>query len=105
MATVTATRTTGKVTLTGTTVDTVTLAGGGAELFDVVNWSGATDLTVTATNDGTTPTTPVAGAAETWTIPAGQWLTISLPRRTGGNSTVVKVLGNGNVYSVERRSA
>ncbi len=44
MATVNCTDTSGLVTLSGTTVDTVNLNAGP---FDVCNWTGATSLTVT----------------------------------------------------------
>lgn len=99
MATINATRTTGRVTLTGTTVDTVTLASGPA--FDVCNWSGATDLTVTYAVGATAPSNPVAGAAETYAVPAGTSRRVEVPPNSSVDSLRVKVLGNGNIYSVD----
>ena len=98
MATIAATRTTGLVTLTGTTVDTVTI---GAGPFDVCNWTGATSLTVTYALSPATAATPVAGAAETWTVPAGTSRRIEAGSYYSGNTFQIKVLGNGNVYSVD----
>ena len=97
MATVTATRTTGRVTLSGTTIDTVTISQGP---FDVCNWTGSADLTVTyALNNA--PTDPVAGAAETFAVPAGTSRRIDAPSGSVPGTVKIKVLGNGNVYSVD----
>ena len=96
MATIAATRTTGNVTLSGTTVDTVTIGTGP---FDVCNWTGATDLTVTYASSGAA--TPVAGAAETYRVPAGTSRRIEAPSIGLNDALQVKVLGNGNVYSVD----
>lgn len=98
MATITCTKTTGKVTLTGTTVDTVTVGEAGPMV--ICNWTGATDLTVTWALNGSTPATPVAGAAETIAVPAG--MARSLEMQSYNSPIILKVLGNGNVYSVER---
>lgn len=97
MADITCTRTTGNVTLTGTTVDTVTMTGGP---FDVCNWTGATDLTVTYSVPSGTAATPVAGAEETWRVPAGTSRRID-PGWVVPGTFQIKVLGNGNVYSID----
>lgn len=93
-------------TLTTTTVDTVTLAG--TPKVRVLNASGTADLWVTALrNSGTgasAPADPVANAADTVRIPASQWAAFTVDGGTNANPawpTVVKVLGNGNAYSVE----
>lgn len=100
MATVNCTDTSGLVTLSGTTVDTVNMNAGP---FDVCNWTGATDLTVTYAVNGGSAATPVAGAAETWAVPAGTSRRIEGPLGAFMASDViqVKVLGNGNVYSID----
>lgn len=98
MATVNCTNTTGRVTLSGTTVDTVNMNAGP---FDVCNWTGATDLTVTYAVNGGSAATPVAGAAETWAVPAGTSRRIEGPSIGLNDALQVKVLGNGNVYSVD----
>lgn len=96
MATITCSRTTGTKTLSGTTIDTITINSGP---FDVCNWTGATDLTVTW--EAGTAVDPVAGAAETFRVPAGTARRID-PSWVGPNPIQVKVLGNGNTYSVDR---
>lgn len=98
MATINCSKTSGKVTLSGTTVDTVNVAELGP--ITVCNWTGATALTVTYALNGSTAPTPVAGAAETWTIPAG--MARELQFQSYSSPLQMKVLGNGNVYSVER---
>ena len=100
MATINAAQTSGRVTLTGTTVDIVNLTDIETRIV-VCNWTGATDLTVTWGANGATAATPVANAAGTYTVPAGT------ARELGFGSVLVggvqvRVLGNGNVYSVER---
>lgn len=98
MANITAIRTTGKVTLTGATIDKVTLTAVGD--IEVDNWGPSGDITVTVNSaDAGDPVDPVAGAKETWTIPSGTFLTINLPPAAGG--TIVKVLGNSNVYTIQ----
>jgi hypothetical protein len=103
-------RSTGRVTLSTTTVDTVTFAQGGP--FEVCNWTGTADLTitygVTSGNQNiptTTAATPVAGAASTWAVPAGKARRFNAtPDATNDNSIVeltIKVLGNGNIYSID----
>ena len=97
MATVKGTDTSGLVTLSGTTVDTVNMNAGP---FAVCNWTGATSLTVTYKFNGSAAT-PVAGAAETYTVPAGTSRRIEAPSIGLGDALQVKVLGNGNVYSID----
>lgn len=79
-------------TLSGTTVDTVTIEGAHEEV-EVIERSGTSDLYVTA--DGSTPT---SGGANTEIVLAGTACVIKASAGEGG--TVVKVLGNGNAYSV-----
>ncbi len=82
-------------TLSGTTVDTATMTLG-ASGWLVGNWVGTADLWVTYTQDGSTPTTPTVGLAGAYRIPPG---TFKLFRTRGGIK--IKVLGNGNEYSIE----
>jgi hypothetical protein len=98
VAKVTASRSTGRRVLTGISVDLVTLTAGGS--FDVFNWVGASKLTVTFAVDGPTPADPVAGAAETFDVPAGSGRSFA----TSSSPVKIKVLGNGNEYSVEATS-
>src|SRR3954464_617615 len=88
-------------TLSTTTVDTVNFSDTVHEVC-VINRSGTTDLTVTWAVNGTA-TTPVAVAAETLIVPQGQSLTFQVGPAAAANSyaTQVKVLGNGNAYSVQ----
>lgn len=79
--------------LTGTTVDTVTIP---AAAITVLNRIGADPLWVTV--DGTTPT--VRGD-NMHVIPAGTWKKIVLASGNTNINATVKVLGNGNEYSVE----
>jgi hypothetical protein len=79
-------------TLSGTTVDTVTVTGAHEEI-EVLNRSGAADLYVTT--DGSVP---VAGADNTDIVPVGTSLVLRASAGEGG--TVVQILGNGNAYSV-----
>lgn len=91
---------TSHATLSSTTVDTVNLSDP-VSVVNVINRSGTADLTVTwAAGASPTATTPVALAAETFLIPAGVALTIGVGA-LGAHSTQVKVLGNGNAYSVQ----
>ena len=83
-------------TLSTTTVDTVTLSGRAETGVRIGNRSGTAYLFVTVGT--TTPADPVAGAAENFCIPAGLWRDIPFGPITG---MIVKVLGNGNDYTVE----
>jgi hypothetical protein len=100
MAIVNCDRASGNVTLNGAEVDVVTLRARGP--MTVCNWAGTADLTVTigATPAGTPD--PVAGAADTFRVPAGTGRTIDLGDYVVLPAVVVKVIGNGNVYSVDR---
>lgn len=98
MATITCIDTTGNVTLSGTTVDIVNMPVPGP--ITVCNWSGTTDLTFTVGVSNVDAATPVAGAAETYRVPAGTARRLTFSWYSA--RTQVRVLGNGNVYSVER---
>lgn len=110
MASYTCQLSTGVQTLSGTTIDNVTVNGYVGVVY-VWNRSGATDLTVTV-NAGplvgqtsvSAPSDPVVGAAETFTVGPGQELPIAIDgpiSQLGPVSTVkLKILGNGNTYGV-----
>lgn len=83
-------------TLSGTTVDTITITGAHNEI-EVFNRSGSADLYVTV--DGKTPT---SAGDNTDIVPAGTSLVVPAPAGDGG--TVVKILGNGNAYTVGEAS-
>jgi len=83
-------------TLSGTTIDTVTLSGRVQTGVRIGNRSGTGYLFVTVGT--TTPADPAAGAAENFCVPAGLWRDIPFGPTTG---LIVKVLGNGNDYTVE----
>ena len=90
---------TAHATLAGTTVDTVTLSGT-ATVITVINRAaaGGADMWVTFSTTSTVPADPVAEADETYWIPAGGgFKTFTDP----GGGCIIKVLGNGNAYSVE----
>lgn len=97
MATPTAVWSTGEVTLTGTTVDTVTLSGNGLQ-FMIRNVAGATKLVVTTAGDGGTAATPVDGP-DVIIVPAGREYIATIHSSTG---VQLKVLGNANTYLIER---
>lgn len=88
---------TAHATLSGTTVDTVTLTGA-VRRVTVINRAaaGSADLWVTISNTATAPSDPVSAADETYWIPPQGFKTFAA---SGG--AIVKVLGNGNAYSVE----
>ena len=90
---------TAHATLTGTTVDTVTLSGP-LQRVTVINRAaaGSADLWVTISQSATAPADPVAEADDTYWVPAGGFKTFAA---TGGDGVIIKVLGNGNAYSVE----
>ncbi len=87
------------ITLTGTTVATVTMAQPGTNL-SVLNAAGTASLWCTYAF-GAAPADPVAYAADTLRVPAGVARDIDLPATTA--TLFVKVLGNGNEVTVERR--
>lgn len=88
-------------TLSTTTIDTVTLTGSPLKV-DVINRGAQGDapLYVTWAFDGSTPDDPVADADETEVVMAGGYVTIADANGARPASFVVKVLGNGNSYSV-----
>lgn len=99
MATDTVARTS-HATLTTTTVDTINITDLVNEI-NVRNRSGATDLAVTfAFGVGAAAATPVLLADESLIVPAGGSLTFSLDRDRY-HTAQVKILGNGNAYSVQ----
>lgn len=85
-------------TLTTTTVDTVTLTAPMTRVT-VINRAaaGAADLWVTISTTTTAPSDPTSAGDNTYWVPAGGFKTF----HAGGNGCIVKVLGNGNAYSVE----
>jgi hypothetical protein len=85
-------------TLTGTTVDTVTLLSPVTRVT-VINRAapGGADMWVTVSTTGTAPADPVAAADNTYWVPAGGFKTF----HASGTGNIVKILGNGNAYSVE----
>lgn len=76
-------------TLSGTTVDEITISDQAGHLIEVANRSGT--ATIFFTTDGSTPTD--AGNNTDYVMP-GESLVV-VPR-----SRVVKLIGNGNAYSV-----
>lgn len=82
-------------TLSGTTVDTVTLTGGWSDI-EIIN-RGTTDLTVVFDN-GATPSDPTALADDTEIIQAGSALMVDAD--PGDGNFVAKLKGSGNAYSV-----
>jgi len=89
-------------TLSGTTVDTVTLTGAPNEA-DVLNEAsaGGANLYVTSGWTGNTPAEPTASGDDTRVVPPGGFITIKIPGV--GAAVIVKIIGNGNAYSVEGR--
>ncbi len=81
-------------TLTATTVDAVTITGS-APLVCVHN-RGTNTLWVRSGAPGTTVADPTSAGDNCIPVPAG---TI-VPVRDGGGGALVKVLGNGDAYSV-----
>lgn len=86
-------------TLSTTTVDTVNLTDLLTRV-NVINRTGTADLTVTWATGGAAAN-PVALAAETLLVPAGQSLTFAVGGSSSLQRTQVKVLGDGNGYSVQ----
>lgn len=87
-------------TLTGTAVDTITMPSNSVR---IINRTGAGPLWVTT--DGTQP---VAEADNILVVPPGTWIEAQvsddIARHTATSTTkraVIKVLGNGNAYTVE----
>lgn len=87
-------------TLTGTTVDTITLTSS-PDKVDVINRAaaGGADLYVTRGYTGASPTDPVAAADGTRVVPPGGFITYEGTVRSGA-SVIIKIIGNGNAYSV-----
>jgi hypothetical protein len=84
-------------TLSGTTVDTVTLNGAGTGRFEVINRDGTNTAWVTYSRGGT-PADPTASGDECHVLPPNsskEFFTF------GASALVMKILGNGGAYSVE----
>lgn len=77
-------------TLSGTTVDTVTLTGG-YEFVEILNRHATEILSVT-----TNGVTPTAAGDDTEVIPGGGSVVLEF----SGATAAVKIIGNGNAYSV-----
>jgi hypothetical protein len=95
-------------TLTGTTVDTITVTptAGAMSVVRIINRDGAgTTLWVTAgytpaSGNGQTVPNPTAGGSNCHPVPDGEWWALDF--RSGYYDVVtVKVLGNGGAYTVE----
>lgn len=84
-------------TLSGTTVDSVTLNGAGTGRFEVINRDGTNTVWVTFSRTGT-PVDPVASADDARVLPPNSSKEYYC---FGPNSLIVKVLGNGGAYSIE----
>lgn len=89
----------GPKTLTGTTVDAITLTSLG-RYVDIHNISGTSPLYVTL--GVSAPADPVAGANDVLVVPAGRTRTINMWYPP--TAVIIKVLGSGNEYLVERLS-
>jgi len=88
-------------TLTGAAVDKITLTGRPAKV-DVLNRgaAGSADLYVTVGNGTSEPADPTAAGDNTEIVAPGGFVTLDVPTSVPGSSAVVKVIGNGNAYSV-----
>lgn len=86
-------------TLTGTTADTVNITRE-VNTICVANISGSTALAVTvSTAAAPSAAAPTQDADDTYKIPSGQSLTFNVGA-AGYDQTQLKVLGDGNAYSV-----
>lgn len=83
-------------TLSGATVDSVRISGGYSSV-EVLNRAAGGGADVYFTIDDSTP---VVGADETYIVPAGTSLMV---RSSLSSATIetVKLIGNGNAYSVQ----
>lgn len=87
-------------TLSGTAVTTVQLDDASERALVVLNRSGTADMWVTY--GFPLPSDPVSGADNTVVVPAGLSRTLApLDARRAGGTVFVKLLGNGNAWSVE----
>jgi hypothetical protein len=82
-------------TLTTTTADTVTLTGSFAKV-EIINRHISVPMYARVVSDGSTPTTAVSAADDTYVIPANGVLSL----RVSGSGFVASVVGNANAYSV-----
>lgn len=86
-------------TLSGTTVDTLTLSGPMTRC--TVNnkaAAGGADIYFTYSCTSTAPAAPTASGDDTYWVPPGGWKSFDV---LGGGGVIVKIIGNGNAYSVE----
>ena len=83
-------------TLSGTTVDTVTLTGG-HDKVEVKNFDTTNNLPFVHAS-GSTPTSPTAEVDDSVVLGPGEWTEVRANASLG--NTVVKLIGNGNKYQV-----
>jgi hypothetical protein len=84
-------------TLSGTTVDTVTLSSWMKRVTINNKVVGAADIYFTFSTNGTAPTAATAGGDGTYWVPGGGFKTVT----AGPLGVIVSIIGNGNTYSVE----
>ena len=95
-------------TLAGTAIDTVTLTTQ-AGAVDVLNRSGAADLFVSVSSTDATqiPTDPtsVSPSSGFYTVsqngPRATRIALVGGSRSAGRAVIIKILGNGNAYTVQ----
>ena len=86
-------------TLSGTTVDTVSITGGWPAI-EVVNRSVSSILWAVCGPPGTTPSDPTAAGDNIEPVQPGERILVHVGQVTPNVSKIVKVLGSGNDYSV-----
>lgn len=87
-------------TLVSTTIDTITLTSA-RPYIEVANETGSSNLYVTAAvGQAGAPADPVVDASDTGIVYPGTTLEFRLTDAQYNNGAVVKILGNGNKYSV-----
>lgn len=89
-------------TLTTTTVDTCTISQDW-NVVEVSNRTGAADVWFTIGTSDNVPATPTVEGLGCEVVPAGSYATSKaepLPGTSRVNNVIVKILGNGNMYSV-----
>lgn len=83
-------------TLSGTTADSVVLSGS-AQRVEIVNLDATVPIYVTHGPSLADVPVPTSAADDTFVVPPGQVLSVDGDR----NGYVVRLVGNGNVYSVQ----
>lgn len=90
-------------TLSSTTVDTVTLTGG-APVVEVYNADASNPIYFCigdSTGGSNLTATPTAAGDDTYKVPPATARQVLAPPAAGANGDVsVKLIGNGNIYSV-----